>query len=129
MTVPGSLLAGVGGSPGLAGLAIPCHAPPPDPLLFATLALAGAGSILVGALAAAVAVRRRSPSRVLVALAVGALVARTAIGGLAVAGTVPFASHHTVEHGLDVVMVGLVLAAAYAARRAEQRAVEAGVEL
>jgi hypothetical protein len=104
---------------------VPCHASSTDPSLFVTLTLAGVGSVVVGGLAAVVALRRRSPSRILVALAVGALVARTAVGGLTVAGAIPDAPHHTLEHGLDVVLVGLVLAAACVARRAERRTPDA----
>ena len=86
--------------------------------LVVVLLLAGLGTSLVAGLALAAFLRRRSRPYLLVALAVLALVARTAVAGLALQGGLPTDTHHLLEHGLDVVMVALVVAAVYTARTA-----------
>jgi hypothetical protein len=87
-----------------------------DPLLLGVLLLAGIGTSLVAGLALAAFLRRRSRPYLLVALAVLALVARTAVAAVALSGGLPAETHHLLEHGLDVVMVALVVAAVYTAR-------------
>nr|WP_158059473.1 hypothetical protein [Halorussus halophilus] len=84
----------------------------------ALLALAGVGSALVLALALAAFLRRRTRSYLLVALALATLLARTAVATLSLTGSVADGSHHVFEHGLDVVMAALVIAAVYDARSA-----------
>lgn len=65
--------------------------------------------------------RRRSRAYLLVALALAALVTQPVLGGLAMVGAVSPATHHTLEHGADAVVVLLVLGAVYDARTAGQR--------
>jgi len=65
--------------------------------------------------------RRGSRAYLLVALALAALVAQPILGGLAMIGAVGPATHHTLEHGADAVIVLLVLGAVYDVRRVEGR--------
>lgn len=77
------------------------------------------GAVVVGVALAALH-RRRSVPYLLVTLAFATLLARTAVGVGLVTGTIDATTHHTLEHGLDAVMAGLVIAAAYTARRARR---------
>lgn len=92
--------------------------------MFAVLALAAVGSALVLALALAALVRRRSRSHLLVALALSTLLARTGVAVLSAMGRIGPDLHHVLEHGLDVTMAGLVIAAVYDARSARKSASE-----
>lgn len=97
------------------------HAVPPSVtawLLPVVLALAGLGSSVLMGLALAALVRRRSWSYLLVTLALATLLARTAVAALTMNAVIADATHHLLEHGLDVVMAALVVAAVYTARTA-----------
>lgn len=89
------------------------------PLVLA-VTLAGLGSALVAGLGLAAYARRRSGSYLLVALALAALLARSAVAVATMTGTISFDPHHTIEHALDFVLVALVLAAVYYARSVER---------
>jgi ABC-type branched-subunit amino acid transport system permease subunit len=91
-----------------------------SPLLVLALVLAGLGASLVVGLALAVFLRRRSDSYLLVTLAVATVLARVAVASLALNGTLDAEVHHLTEHGLDVAMVALVIAAVYTARQVER---------
>ena len=65
--------------------------------------------------------RRGSRAYLLVTLALAALVAQPILGGLAMVGAVGPATHHTLEHGADAVVVLLVLGAVYDARETDRR--------
>lgn len=91
-----------------------------SPLLLLVLAVAGVGASVVVGLALAVFVRRRSHSYLLVTLAVATLLARTVVAMLSLNGTLGTGVHHLAEHGLDVAMVALVIAAVYTARQVER---------
>ncbi|MBX0293513.1 DUF7471 family protein [Haloarcula nitratireducens] len=65
--------------------------------------------------------RRGSRAYLLLALALVALVARPLVAGLAMLGTISPATHHTLEHGADAVVVALVFGAVYYARSVEKR--------
>jgi hypothetical protein len=95
-----------------------------DLTMFAILLPAAVGSAVVLALALAALVRRRSRSYLLVALALSTLLARTAVAMLSATGRLGPELHHVLEHGLDVTMAGLVIAAVYDARSARQSARE-----
>jgi cytochrome c biogenesis protein CcdA len=96
---------------------VPLHAEPVvGPAYAAVLVLASLGSAALGGLALAAFARRRTSPYLFVALAVAALAARSAIGWLGMVGGLSATTHHTVEHGLDVVMVALVVAAVWYAR-------------
>lgn len=100
---PLPLAGGVPGDPSLAMLAV--------------LGLASVGAALLLGVAVGAVVRRRSRPYVLIAGAIGALLARSAVAWLEMTGTVSPTGHHLLEHGLDVVLVGLVVAAVYHARQ------------
>ena len=91
-----------------------------EPILSVAVVLGGLSSAVVVALAVAALLRRRSASYLLVSLALGTLLARSAVAVVAMNGLFSNATHHVVEHGLDVLMAGLVLAAVYYARRVER---------
>lgn len=61
--------------------------------------------------------RRRSRSYLLVTLALSTLLVRSATGLLSIAGIYPVTAFETLDHGLDIVMVTLLLGAVYYARR------------
>lgn len=89
------------------------------PVLLAVLVVAGLGASVIVGLALAVVLRRQSGTYLLVSLAVAALLARTVVASLSLNGTLDPGVHHVAEHGLDVVMVALVVAAVVTARRVE----------
>ncbi|WP_323674225.1 hypothetical protein [Halorubellus sp. PRR65] len=91
-------------------------APTVGPAYAAVLVLASLGSAALGGLALAAFARRRTSPYLFVALAVLALGARSALGWLGMVGGLSATTHHTAEHGLDVVMVALVVAAVWYAR-------------
>lgn len=91
-------------------------------LLAVLLALAGLASAAVIGLALAALLRRKSWSYLLVTLALATLLARTAVAVGTMWGAFPDSTHHTLEHGLDVAMAALVIAAVYTARTARREA-------
>lgn len=90
-----------------------------DPLLPAVLGVAAVAGTLVIGVALAALYRRRSVPYLLVTLAFATLLARTVVGVGLMLGGLDETAHHTLEHGLDAVMAGLVVAAAYTARRSQ----------
>lgn len=88
----------------------------PSRSLFGVLSIAGIASALLLSLAVAAFVQRRSSLYLLIVLALGALVARSAAAGFTVIGLLPPDQHHVFEHRLDVVMASLVIGAIYYAR-------------
>jgi len=84
-----------------------------NPAVFALLTLAAVLTAVVAGLAIAAFVRRRSRRYLLVALALSTLVARSAVGLWAYTGRIGPVLHHQLEHGLDVAMAALVIAAVY----------------
>lgn len=99
------------------GLGLHTTAPVDSLALTAVVLLAGLGASVILGLAIATVLRRRSPPYLLVALAVATILARTLVAGAALQGVFAPGTHHLVEHALDVVMVALVIAAVYTARR------------
>jgi hypothetical protein len=89
-------------------------------LLVVVATLAAAGTALLLGLALAAFVRRRSRPYLLVVAAFGALFARSVVAGVALFGGLSPPVHHLFEHGLDVVLVALVVAAVYDARDSPQ---------
>lgn len=84
--------------------------------LLAALAAAGVASAVLTGAALAAFLRRQTRPYLLVALALAALLARSAVAGASVGGVLAADVHHVLEHGLDVVMAGLVIAAVWYAR-------------
>jgi hypothetical protein len=84
-------------------------------LLVLTGVAAVGASVLLG-LAIAAFVQRRSRPYLLIVAAFLALLGRSAVVGVSMLGVVSPTNHHLFEHGLDVVLVALVVAAVYYAR-------------
>jgi hypothetical protein len=84
-----------------------------SPVTLVLLTLGAALTAVVAGLAVAAFVRRRSRPYLLVALALVALVTRTAVGLAGYAEMIGPELHHQLEHALDVVMSALVIAAVY----------------
>ncbi|MGA9400914.1 DUF7471 family protein, partial [Haladaptatus sp.] len=57
----------------------------------------------------------------LIALAFAALAGRELVGGLTMANYLTANAHHLFEHGLDIVMMLLLIGAVYYARTVEKR--------
>ena len=74
------------------------------------------GATVVAGLAAAALVRRRSWPYLLVAGALGTLLVRFVAGVGHMQGSLGAETHHLLEHGLDVAMAALVIAAVAVAR-------------
>lgn len=91
-----------------------------DPWLVAVLTAAGLVTAALVGLALATLVRRRSRSYLLVALALLALFARTVVAIASMTGMIGDATHHLLEHGLDLTMASLVIGAVYYARSIER---------
>jgi hypothetical protein len=87
--------------------------------LVSALTVAGLAAAALAGAALAVYVRRQSRSYLLVALAFVALLARTGVAVASLAGALSLNYHHLLEHGLDVAMAALVIAAVYYARSVE----------
>jgi hypothetical protein len=98
--------------------AVALHATDASLPLSVVLVVGGLGAAMVAGLALAALARRRSVPYLLVALAVLAVLARAVVGVVSLQGGLDPGVHHLVEHGLDVAMVALVVAAVVTARRA-----------
>lgn len=91
----------------------------PDRVTLAVLTIAAGFTAVVAGLAIAAFVQRRSRPYLLVALALSALVGRTVVGLSAYTTVFDASQHHLLEHGLDVVMAALVIAAVYLVRSSD----------
>ena len=89
-----------------------------DSALAVLLAVGGLCAAGVVGLALSALVQRRSWPYLLVALALGALLVRIVAGVGYMQGSLSADTHHLLEHGLDVTMAALVIAAVAFAREA-----------
>lgn len=104
-------------------LLTPLHAGPEWSVELILLVTAAAvGTALLLGLAFAAFLQRRSRSYVLIVAAIGALLGRSLIAGATVIGVFSQATHHLLEHAVDVVLVALVVGAVYYARSVSQEA-------
>jgi hypothetical protein len=78
------------------------------------------GTALLLGVAFAAFVQRRSRPYLLLVAAFAALLGRSVVAGVSMAGLLPQPTHHLLEHGIDVVLVALVVAAVYYARTVSQ---------
>lgn len=101
--------------------AIHLHPAGLDIPLLVILAGAGLGGALLLGLALAAFLRRKSRPYLLIALALGALLARTAVAILSMLKLVQGTEHHLLEHALDVAMAAFVIGAVYYARMVERQ--------
>lgn len=100
--------------PGTAGCVIGAGWP-----LWLGIGLSALGATAVFTLAVLAYRRRRTTPYLLVALAIGALALRPLVGVGTVLGAVPMDVHHTVEHFLDVLIIGLLIGALLSLRSLE----------
>ncbi|WP_251343170.1 DUF7471 family protein [Haloplanus halophilus] len=84
--------------------------------LLAVVAVAALGAAVLLGLSFAAFVQRRSRPYLLIVAAFAALLGRSAVLGVSMLGVLSPTNHHLFEHGLDVVLVALVVAAVYYAR-------------
>jgi len=84
----------------------------PLPIL-GIVSLAAAGSAVLLGLALGAFRQRQSRPYLLVVAALVALLGRSATAGFSMAGLISPEIHHVLEHGLDVILVGLLIAAVY----------------
>jgi hypothetical protein len=84
--------------------------------LLAVVTVAAVGTAVLLGLAVGAFVRRQSRPYLLIVAALAALLGRSAVAGLSMTGLFSPVQHHLLEHGLDVVLVALVIAAVYHAR-------------
>jgi hypothetical protein len=100
---------------------VPLHpAPGVSVALLVVVAAAATGAALLLGLAFAAFVRRQSRSYLLLVAAFGALLGRSVVAGGSAFGLLSPRTHHLLEHGMDVVLVALVVAAVYYARRVRE---------
>lgn len=103
---------------GMAGnAAVPLHTlPAGSPILLGVITVAALGAALLLGVSVAAFVRRQSRPYLLLVTAFAALLGRSAVAGFSFFGMLSPTSHHVLEHGLDVLLVALVVAAVYYAR-------------
>ena len=92
-----------------------------DFVLVCLLVVAGLAAAVLVSLGLVAFSRRRSRSYFLIVLALCTLVCKALAGSFTVVGVMPVELHHTVEHGLDLVMAILLIAAVYYARTTPQK--------
>ncbi|MFB6301856.1 MAG: hypothetical protein ABEH78_03200 [Haloferacaceae archaeon] len=95
---------------------------PASPALLVVIGLATVGTAVLLGLAVGAFVRRGSRPYLLIVGALVALLGRSAVAGVTAAGLLSPLDHHVLEHGLDVLLVALVIAAVYHARTVSQEA-------
>lgn len=101
---------------------VPLHAAPdiwPTPLL-GVVTIAALGAALLFWVAVAAFIQRRSRPYLLLAAAFAALLSRPLVTGVDMVGLISPEAHHLFEHGIDVVLVSLVVGAVYYARTARK---------
>jgi len=91
-----------------------------SPGVLVVVSVAGLGTSILLGLAIAAFVRRRSRPYLLIVAAFAALLGRSAVVGFSLVGVLTPTQHHLLEHGLDVAMVALVVAAVYYARTVQR---------
>jgi len=84
--------------------------------LLAVITVAAMGTAVLLGLAIGAFVQRQSRPYLLIVAALAALLGRSAVAGFTVTGTFSATEHHLLEHGLDVALVALVIAAVYHSR-------------
>jgi hypothetical protein len=88
--------------------------------LLVVVSVAALGTAVLLGLAFAAFVQRRSRPYLLLVVAFAALLGRSAVVAASALGWLSPTNHHFFEHGLDVVLVALVVAAVYYARTARR---------
>ncbi|WP_380681567.1 DUF7471 family protein [Salinigranum sp. GCM10025319] len=108
----------------MAGL-VPVHSGfigPQSLLLLAVVTIAAVGTAVLLGLSIGAFVRRQSRPYLLIVAALAALLGRSTVAGFTIVGLLSSTEHHFLEHGLDVILVALVIAAVYHSRTVSQEA-------
>ena len=84
--------------------------------LLILVTIAAMGTALLLGVAFAALVRRQSRPYLLLVAAFTALLGRSVVAGFSMFGMLSLTTHHLFEHGMDVLLVALVVAAVYYAR-------------
>lgn len=84
--------------------------------LHTSIVIAGIGSTILVLLAGVALFRRQSLAYVFITMAIGTLTLRSFLGGMTLAGHMSTHMHHSLEHLLDVLVIGLLFAAIYVVR-------------
>jgi hypothetical protein len=84
--------------------------------LIPVLVIGGLASALLVWLGLVAFLRRQTSSYLFVVLALGTLVLKVWVGGLALGNVIPISQHHLIEHALDGSMAVFLLAAVYYVR-------------
>jgi hypothetical protein len=84
--------------------------------LLILVTIAAMGTALLLGVAFAALVRRQSRPYLLLVAAFTALLGRSVVAGFSMFGMLSPTTHHLFEHGMDVLLVALVVAAVYYAR-------------
>ena len=97
---------------------IPLHAVPDigSATLLILVTIAAMGTALLLGVAFAALVQRQSRPYLLLVAAFTALLGRSVVAGFSMFGMLSPTTHHLFEHGMDVLLVALVVAAVYYAR-------------
>jgi len=91
-------------------------------ILLAVITVAAAGTAVLLGLAIGAFVQRQSRPYILIVAALAALFGRSSVAGITIIGLFSHAEHHLLEHGLDVILVSLVIAAVYHSRTSSNEA-------
>ena len=84
--------------------------------LLILVTIAAMGTALLLGVAFAALVRRQSRPYLLLVAAFTALLGRSVVAGFSMFGMLSPTTHHLFEHGMDVLLIALVVAAVYYAR-------------
>lgn len=97
---------------------IPLHTVPgiDSATLLILVTVAAMGTALLVGVASVALIRRRSRPYLLLVAAFTALFPRSVVAGVSMFGMLSPTTHHLFEHGMDVLLVALVVAAVYYAR-------------
>lgn len=88
----------------------------PEHPLWVIITVATLGSAALVVVAGVALLRRQTWSYLFITVAIGMLMVRSLVGILSLGGPVHVETHHILEHLFDVVAIGLLFAAIYAAR-------------
>jgi len=89
--------------------------------LLVVITIAAMGTAMLLGIAIAAFLQRESQSYLLVVVAFSALFGRSIVAGINMVGLVSPTMHHFLEHGMDVVLVAVVIAAVYYARNTTEQ--------
>jgi hypothetical protein len=95
-----------------------------DSLLVVALGVGAVLSTIVAIVSLLAFLRRRTVSYLLITVACSTFLGKTVAGIASLTGSMNPEMHHSFEHSLDVIMIGLVLVAVYYARSGERSKID-----